>query len=366
MGRDLYPEEVNDIRRSVWETQIEDARQMVAGRDLQAAGIPGLKVHASDIDDVRKIAAEWMTANGVEGVEPSNVAYEYTKMDKLTKQKMLHEIPEFEDVLAVPPWQEAGQAKAIRKARKTYFDAKEAMFATYSREQRAADEALTTGSIDAKEWRDIHESISKKRAGGIQALDQDPNFKPFLDTERQTPSAPEELAYDQLAKLTPTDVNENGVIDEEDMSVYYEVRDSHIAAQPGWIQDYIQERKAINDTPVEQQYAQAGRVLNQYFAIPKWVGFSQQESLVATRVLERAREFARLAPGPTQMSRLIMTMPGLAPEERTIGLRALTAQDNPARFAFWVGHEELEYFYGDFRPAQPEPRRAARSRRRRR
>jgi len=96
------------------------------------------------------------------------------------------------------------------------------------------------------------------------------------------------------------------------------------------------------------------------------VGFSSEESLVATRVLERAREFARLATGPTNMTQLVMTMPGLAPEERTIALRALNAPDNPQRFAFWVGHEELEYFYPDFRPAQPTPRRRASSRRRRR
>jgi len=362
-GRDLYPEEVNAIRRNVWETQTEDARQSVAARDMIVAALPGVKTHAADIDDVRKRASDWMTSIGVEGVQPSNVAYQYTKLDRITKDRLLQELPEFEDVLAVPPWQETGQGKVERVARSNYFKARDNLFANYTKEQRSADDALEAGTIDSQQWREIHDRISKNRAGGIQALEEDPTFKPFLDIERQAPSRPEELAYDTLAKLTPTDVNENGVIDDEDMDIYFDVREKHVRSQPGWIQDYILERQSMNDTPAERDFGLAGRVLGEYFDIPKWVGFSTEESNVATRVLERAREFAKLSKVPTSMTQLIMTMPGLTREERQIGMAAQNAQVNPARFQFWVANPELDYWYPDFRPSQPTPRRPGRSRR---
>jgi len=107
-------------------------------------------------------------------------------------------------------------------------------------------------------------------------------------------------------------------------------------------------------TPTEVEYTRAQSTLNDFFDIPKYLGLTQPEGEAADKVLEQARALARLAPGRTSITEVVMQMPGITNEEKVLALRALRAGRNPRRFAFWASHtEELDTFYPDLKPANP-------------
>jgi len=353
-GRDPYPDEVTAMREFVQEHEIASARREVAARDIPAAIIPGLKPHDPEYTRIRERAAAWMSTQGVEKVTAKNVVAKYRKLTKFQKVALTRMIPEFGDVLAVPPFQESGQDKSMRQAKEGFFRNRDLVMATVAQEQRKLDTALEMGNITPVEYRHMRSTLRTRMSAGLDALEQNPEFSPFITMERQVPTQPEEMAYMDYQKMEPQDANQNGIIDEEDMRLFFNARRGYLQNQSPWVRDYIRTRRELQMTPTEIEYTRAQTTLNDFFDIPKYIGLSQPEGEAADKVLEQARALARLAPGRTSITEVVMQMPGISNQEKILALRALRAGRNPQRFAFWSTHaEELDTFYPDLKPANP-------------
>lgn len=354
-GRDPYPTEVTDIRESVWQTDIKSARQEAALRDIPAFFTPGLRVHDPDYTNARDRAAMWMTAHGLEGVNGRNVVSKYKNLNQLQKANLLQLVPEFQDVLGIPPWEESGAQKKVRTTREKFFRARDVIMSNTAREQRRFDSALEQGNIGPVEYRGLRSDLRIRMAGSLDSLENNPDYKPFLARERNVPTEPAELAYMDYQKLEPQDANGNGVVDEDDMQLFFEVKRQYLNQQPEWVRDYIRTRQEFQMTPMEIEFTRAQAILGQFFEIPKYLGLTKGQGDEADKIIKISRTLAQALPGKTSLTEVIMKglPPEVAPESRLLALTALRAGRNPDRWAFWMGNRELEAFYPDLRPALP-------------
>jgi len=354
-GREPHPDEVQHLRDYVAEHDLKSARIEVAARDFIGGTLGIVRPHDPEFESIRERAAQYMKIFGVDATA-RNVTQKYKSLDAIQKAGLNKAIPEFGDVLAIPPYQESPESAKRRKALDQYYRNTTRIQKETARLQRALDTAVESGKILPKEYRDRRADLRQNMSAAITAFETSPDFAPYINSERQAPSKPEEIAYLDFNKLEPQDLDGDGIVGTTDMKAFFQARNDYYRSQPTWIQDYITTRREMSMSNTEQEFTRAQTVLNQYYDVPKYVGLSNDEGDAADGVLSRVDAFLKTLPAGVSLprARAVMTMPGLAPEERIIALRALQSQRNPARYQFWTGHQELSMWYPDMSPAEPE------------
>ena len=146
------------------------------------------------------------------------------------------------------------------------------------------------------------------------------------------------------------DFNGNGFIDDEDWDQFYQLKDSFMSSLPTNIRNYIEERRRISMTPLEQEYETAQDQYGVYRDIPKWIGFSVEQSRRAENILRDVRMLASLSPESDNRLSMILTMPGLTGEDKALAIQAMRAPLNPQRLFYWNDKPLLTKFYPDFAP----------------
>lgn len=352
-GRPPYEDEVVAIREALWTNELDDARKAYAARDLPSFLLPGLKAHNPDYEASKEKVATWMRVNGIDDATSSNWIGKYKSLDPLAKNRLQESVPEVGDLLAIPPYAESGQDKAVRTAREKFYRNSNLIQSRVAKEQRALDAALTSGKILPKEYRDRRSTLRSNMSSALSALETSPDYRPFMERERAVPSKPEELAYLDFQKLEPQDIDGDGVIGTEDMKQFFDARDAYYSGQPRWVQDYIDSRREVSQTPTEREFTHAQKLLNTYFDIPKYLGLSTSDGEAADSALKKAQAFSDTLPGQVSTAQVVMTLPTLSASERVLALRALAAPRNPQRYTFFRSHDELGAFFPDLSPAEP-------------
>ncbi len=351
LGRDLYPNEVQHIRDYVYENELSIARKTVSAMDLLSSQIPGVKVYSDTAMEVHKRVATWMTENGVEGATAKNTVQRYKELNSLQRANLLKSVPEFEDILAIPPFAETGAEKVERQARTSYFGAIDTAKGLLSATQQDLDSALAKGDINIIEWRKGRSTARSQYGAGLQGLQNVPEFKAIADKERTLPEDPADAAWTNYNAITPTDFNGNGFIDDDDYDQFYTMKDQFMAAIPAHIRNYIEERRRVSMTPLEQEYETAQDQYGVYRDIPKWVGFTADQSRRAENILRDVQVLASLSPQEDNRLAMILTMPGLSSEDRALAIQAQRAAYNPQRLFYWNDKPLLSKFYPDYAPS---------------
>lgn len=351
-GRNPWPDEVQALRDSVWENEITDVRKEVAARDIPAFLMPGLKWHDPDYLQVRERAALWMSTHGVEATS-RDVVFKYRSLNTVQKNQLRQEVPEFNDVLSIPPWQESGMEKTVRQAREGFFKNRDIVMSNTAQEQRKIDAALQEGGITPTTYRDLRSTLRTTMSNQLTMLEQNPDYEPFMRRERVMPTEPQEIAYMDYNKLEPQDLNENGVIDEEDMTTFFDARRVYLLNQPEWVRDYIRDRREVQMTPTEIEFTRTQALLNDFFDIPKYQGMTRDDGNRADDIIAQARTFASAAPGRQSLEEIVMMLPDLSSGDKILALRALTAGRDPRRWQFWNQNRDLAMWYPDLAPRNP-------------
>ena len=350
LGRDLYPNEVQDIRDYVYGEELQEARKVVSAMDLLASQIPGLKVYSDTAKEVHERVATWMTQNGVEGATAKNTVSRYKELNSLQRANLLKSVPEFEDILAIPPFAETGAEKVERQARTSYFGAIDTAKGLLSATQQDLDSALAKGDINIIDWRKGRSGARTQYGAGLNGLRNVPEFKAIADKEQVMPEDPADAAWIQYNAITPTDFNGNGFVDDDDYDRFYAMKKQFMASIPANIRNYIEERRRVSMTPLEQEYEYAQDQYGVYRDIPKWVGFSADQSRTAENILNDVRILSSLSPEQDNRLAMILTMPNLTSEDRALAVQAMRAPLNPQRLFYWNDKPLLTKFYPDYTP----------------
>ena len=355
LDRPLYDDEVVDIRDFVHEHGIVDVRRTVAARDLALAAVPGLRYTSPDEVSTMQAAREFMVMRGVKVEDergPIINAY-FDKLSRDQRRELQNEIPAFKEFISLPVAGQAAKERVITQAKRQYFSTVDSIWAPVRRQQRLLDEKFQAGEIDAPTWREARGGARRDAVMQVEGLKRDPEIQLWLArAEKGIADSPEEFAQREFAQLEPADIDGDGLILRDDMKAFFEAQRVFLARQPGWVKDHILSQRTASFTPLEAQYENARSGLDGYYDIPRYVGLTEEEGEIASKVITQARSIVRMQPGRQSLLEVVMMLP-VDPTAKNLAIRALRSGPPAARAQYWAAHPELQVFFPDLSPAEP-------------
>lgn len=120
----------------------------------------------------------------------------------------------------------------------------------------------------------------------------------------------------------------------------------YIAKHPD-AQERVAKSVGVNDDPTMQKLRRARAQAKEFYDIPAYRGFTNEDADRATEVIGRANALAGAGVAPGQRAALIMlrNRGDITQEDVTLAIRAQRAGANPERRAFLADHPEFVMFY---------------------
>ncbi len=351
-GRELFPDEIVDIRNSVRAEELVSARRSVAARDFALSQLPGLRYvspeETSTIDAVR----ERLERKGVETKRTrGGVIQGFRKLSKVDQQQVFAEVPGFKEFISLPNISEDGKARNLRQAKEGYFRTVDSIWAPVGRQQRLLDQRFEADEITPKEWRDARSDARTQAVFQVEGLRQQPDIQAWLNrAQKGIDDDPVAFATREFQQLEPVDIDGDGLVLRDDMKAFFDARRNFLARQPVWVQEQIKQQHQASLTPLEVQYEATREHLDAYYDIPRYQGMSLEASERASKVIAQANVLSRATPGEQPLIQTIMRLPGVSGEDKNLAILALNSGRNLARAQFWVQFPGLNVFFPDLAP----------------
>jgi len=351
-GRQLYDDEISDIRQAVRAEELISARKSVAARDFALSQLPGLRYVSPEEIGVTDAARQFLQSKNMKVKRTrAGVLQGFRKLSPGDQQQMLAELPAFKEFISLPSLGESGKARTFRVAKENYFRTVDQIWAPVSRQQRILDNAFEAGEITAKEYRTTRSDNRTNAVSQVEGLRQEPVTAAWLArAERGIEEDPVRFALKAYQQIEPVDIDGDGLILRADMKQFFDARRNFLDGQPVWIQDAIKTQHRATLTPLETQYENAREHLNGYYDIPRYQGLSLEESERASKVIAQANALNRVTRGAQTVIQTIMQLPGAPGLDKNLAIRALSAGRNPARARYWVQFPDLNVFFPDLAP----------------
>lgn len=199
-------------------------------------------------------------------------------------------------------------------------------------QQAALDEALLAGQRGKDEWRDQRSKLRENLAGRLDQI--------YGDSTKPLPKDADALRRwgEQIRLHTGKD----GVVD-------WNAVDAWERQLPQADRDYIERNTGVNDTPVGRVYRKIAAVQDDYYALPKYRGYTAEEAEAIDALWQKARNGARSA----EQRDMLRAFGQLSDEERSSkagqGVRARIRgrlRRTRDRERFTKAHPELQLFFG--------------------